>query len=124
MRTFIALTAFNCLNAVSTGTNFEKWTLEHGKSYSSNAEKVEREAIYHQNLDKIDEINSRNAGWTAGISKFTDMTWEEFQHFYTMKAGQNCSATEINGPKILAQRTLKVISFQFVYGLYPLFTLL
>ena len=27
-----------------------------------------------------------------------------FRHFYLMKGGQNCSATSVNGPEILAKK--------------------
>ena len=82
---------------------FEDWTREHWKSYESQAEEDFRRGIFEKNVDKIEQINKEKRGWTAGLNKFSDLTWDEFQHFYLMQAGQDCSATSYNSKEHLAK---------------------
>ena len=77
----------------------------------------ERFAIFAENLEKIDGINSQNLGWNADVNKFSDMTWDEFQHFYLMESGQDCSATNVNGPDFISKDGIESIkNFQNYQG--------
>ena len=55
--------------------------------YESEDEKEVRFANFQATLAKIDAINGAGLSWTAGLNKFSDMTWEEFKHDYLMQAG-------------------------------------
>ena len=66
---------------------FETWVKDHKKVYESEDEKQLRFANFQATLAKIDAINGAGLSWTAGLNKFSDMTWEEFKHDYLMQAG-------------------------------------
>lgn len=82
---------------------FEDWTAEHWKSYETAEEEKFRKGVFEENVAKIEQINKENRSWTAGLNKFSDLTWDEFQHFYLMQAGQDCSATSYNSKEYLAK---------------------
>jgi len=50
----------------------------HKKTSRSKAELEKRKQIFKENLDKINEHNAKNKGYSLGITKFTDWTEEEF----------------------------------------------
>jgi cathepsin H len=41
---------------------------------------------------EINQINSENRGWEAGVNEWSDLTWEEFKGRF-LQAPQKCSAT-------------------------------
>lgn len=82
-----------CLAATVLGLNqarvdFEAWIKEHKKLYASDAETERRFANWQSSRDKIDEINRADLTWTAGLNKFSDLTWAEFSSMYLMRAGK------------------------------------
>lgn len=66
-------------------SSFDVFTARFGKQYSSPAERELRKAIYKQNLAKIDELNALNSSATFGITKFSDLTAEEFKMNFLMR---------------------------------------
>ena len=98
---------------------FDMWAQQHGKQYDSLVEKELRYEVYKNNMADIDRINAdRSLSWSAGPNKFTDMTWDEFKAAYLMQAGQNCSATEINGPEMIQKAGLDKIPEHFDWRKY------
>jgi len=71
---------------------FEGFMLTYNKQYSS-SEFARRRAIYYDNVAEIEQINSENRGWQAGVNEHSDLTWEEFKAKFLM-APQKCSATK------------------------------
>ena len=43
--------------AAADGGSFEDWRSEYGKSYSSAEERRGREAVYHQNVEAVKNLN-------------------------------------------------------------------
>lgn len=78
--------------ALSNPTDFVEYAKAYGKSYSGD-EVYHRQQIFESSLKEIKEINSRNGTWTAGLNKFSDMTWDEFRSAYLITEPQDCSAT-------------------------------
>ncbi|KAI1292094.1 putative cysteine proteinase [Halotydeus destructor] len=66
--------------------HFDRFVLEHNKTYSSLYEREKRFAIFQRNLKKIDYMN-RNEQGTAkyGATKFADMTAKEFSMYTGLK---------------------------------------
>jgi len=92
-----------CLVVTVLGLNqarydFEAWIKEHKKIYETDAEKESRFMNWQSNVVKVENINRAELSWTAGLNKFSDLTWDEFKASYLMEAGQNCSATNVDGP--------------------------
>jgi len=103
MKLLHAIIGAACASAVSkTVSEFEAWTKEHKKSYETLEERDHRYEVFENNMIQINAINNDpSKTWTAGTNKFSDMTWDEFKHDYLMQAGQNCSATSVNGPEYM-----------------------
>ena len=100
--TFLALSSVSALTLPSSQVQFQQWTEKHGKEYASIEEENARFEIFEKSLKKIEEINNDSTKtWTAGLNKFSDLTWDEFKYYYLMDQGQNCSATNINGPEFI-----------------------
>ncbi|CAG9765058.1 unnamed protein product [Ceutorhynchus assimilis] len=61
---------------------FNKFKINHGKSYQTESEHKLRYAVFKGNLNKIQEHNAKyNAGsvsWYLAVNQFSDMTSEEF----------------------------------------------
>lgn len=84
----LALQVHGAANFRSAETGeFEQWMKKYEKSYLNHDTYLTRSDNYYTNVETINQINSENRGWNAGVNKFSDLTWEEFQYFYLMKAG-------------------------------------
>jgi len=70
---------------------FETFLQTYSKQYDG-AEKAYRHSVFMSNLEEIKAINAQQSSWTAGVNRFSDLTWEEFQARVLM-APQDCSAT-------------------------------
>ncbi|WVY90997.1 hypothetical protein V8G54_036511, partial [Vigna mungo] len=57
---------------------YEEWLVKHGKLYNTLEEKDKRFQIFKDNLRYIDEVNSANLTYWAGLNQFADLTYEEF----------------------------------------------
>jgi len=86
-----------CLVVVLTVSSaiqtFDQFRSVYGKVYGSEEETARRAAIFQQNLAEIDQINSANLSWTAGVNEWSDLSWSEFQVARKLLAPQDCSAT-------------------------------
>jgi len=87
----LILLAIACV-ALVQADEFANFMQQYNKAYSTN-EFAKRRAIFYDTLAEIDQINSENRGWTAGVNEWSDLTWEEFKGRFLM-APQKCSATE------------------------------
>ena len=81
-----------CLVVTVLGLNqarydFEAWIKEHKKIYESDAEKESRFVNWQSSVAKVENINRAGLSWTAGLNKFSDLTWDEFKAGYLMEAG-------------------------------------
>ncbi|XP_023949514.2 digestive cysteine proteinase 1-like [Bicyclus anynana] len=62
---------------------FEDFIRVHSKVYSSKAEKAKRFDIFLQNLKDINDLNSKHEYAEFGITKFSDLTRDEFLKRYS-----------------------------------------
>jgi len=63
---------------------FKKFIKDFGKQYASEAEYTERFGIFKENLRRIWRLNREQPLALYGIDRFSDMTYDEFQHRYLM----------------------------------------
>ncbi|CAG9566499.1 unnamed protein product [Danaus chrysippus] len=61
---------------------FEDFIREYNKKYDSK-EKEQRFKIFVDNLKRINDLNRKSTNAVHGITKFSDLSEEEFQKFYT-----------------------------------------
>jgi len=87
----IAAATLASTTALSTeGSNFlladrfETFKVDHNKVYASDAEHASRFAIFEENVNKVAEMNAVNN--VHGITRFSDMTKEEFKSFLGVNA--------------------------------------
>jgi len=85
-----------CVVAVNAAghNEFVEWMNMYGKSYEANELDVRR-ANFDENVRIINEVNSQNLSWTAGLNEYSDLSWAEFSSRFLM-APQHCSATQGN----------------------------
>ena len=72
----LALTEVALGAEMENDSGWKKYKRKYHKRYSSK-EEPHRYNIYKENLRRVEEINSQNLTWTAGVNQFTDMTWAE-----------------------------------------------
>jgi len=79
-----ALLLFVCLSAclADPWTEFEQFKARHGKSYANGKEEQARFKIFQDNLLKIEKHNKEGHSWQLGVTKFADLTKEEFVETY------------------------------------------
>merc|ERR1712064_164428 len=58
---------------------FAKFREEYGKGYHTRSEHQRRFSIFTQNLRKYEQHNKSGASWRMGVTKFSDLTDEEFE---------------------------------------------
>jgi len=58
---------------------------KYNKIYKSSEEYTYRLSVFKENLGKAAELNVINPSARFGVTKFSDLTTEEFQQFYLMK---------------------------------------
>jgi len=61
---------------------FIKWTANHNKVYGSEDEFNFRKAIFNINLQRIEQLNEQSDSAVFGLTKFADLTAQEFKEFY------------------------------------------
>ncbi|KAG6545013.1 hypothetical protein Mapa_013705 [Marchantia paleacea] len=61
---------------------FESWMHQQSKIYSDEAEKSARFNIFKANLRRIEEHNSKPSSYKLGLTKFADLSQEEFKAKY------------------------------------------
>ncbi|XP_046961305.1 procathepsin L-like [Vanessa cardui] len=93
--------------------HFETFIQTYEKEYDE-TEKAERFEIFMNNLEHINYLNSRNDSAIYGITKFTDLTAEEFQQKYTgLKIGNYTDDTNIIRQYPILNMKLKEIPDSF-----------
>jgi cathepsin F len=74
--------------AVVSGEQFDAFLTAHKKSYPTRQEYMTRQAIFRENLAKAEVLNAEsvaNGGDAAfGVTKFSDLTEDEFRETYLM----------------------------------------
>jgi len=78
----IVLLVSACSCSADPREQFRLFKAEHDKVYSSAKEESTRFAIFQDNLRKIEEHNQAGHSWQLGVTKFADMTKEEFAKTY------------------------------------------
>jgi C1A family cysteine protease len=68
---------------------FQAFEREYEKTYSSAEERDRRFAIFQSNLVLVEELNRKNGEPAFGVTKFMDMTPEEFRAAYLMNITHN-----------------------------------
>jgi len=81
-----------CGVALATADEFTSFMSTYNKAYTQE-EFARRRAVFYDTLAEINQINSENRGWEAGVNEWSDLTWEEFKGRFLM-APQKCSATK------------------------------
>ncbi|XP_030532066.1 cysteine proteinase COT44-like isoform X1 [Rhodamnia argentea] len=61
---------------------YEVWLARHGKSYNGLGERERRFEIFRDNLRFVDERNALNRSYTLGMTRFADLTNEEYRATY------------------------------------------
>ena len=74
----VAVLAVSAYALPSYKSQFEAFQFEHGKSYKSSAERLQRFANFVRNVREIEEHNRSNKNWKKAINRFADMSHEEF----------------------------------------------
>merc|ERR1711963_476791 len=59
-------------------SQFEAFVQEHGKTYKSSAERLQRFANFVKNVREIEEHNKSSKGWKKVVNQFADMSETEF----------------------------------------------
>ncbi|XP_050229864.1 ervatamin-B-like [Mercurialis annua] len=79
------LSAYLCISESSSDISklFETWCKEHGKTYGSEEEKLQRMQVFEDNYEYVKQHNSKgNTSYTLGLNPFSDLTHDEFKASY------------------------------------------
>lgn len=80
------ITADNERSDAEVARIYEAWMEKHGKKAQSNGlvgeEKDQRFEIFKDNLRFIDEHNNKNLSYKLGLTRFADLTNEEYRSIY------------------------------------------
>lgn len=101
---FSLLLVFNldlCLSSTSSPASelFEAWCKEHGKTYSSEREKLHRLQVFQDNFDFVARHNSNeNSSYALALNAFADLTPHEFR---SSRLGLSRAAVNAGRPRIL-----------------------
>jgi len=91
MRTLLVIIA--CIAAVAlaneAGAQFKAFEAKFNKHYASAAERAVRFGIFQNNLVRTEKLNARNGSPAFGVTKFMDLTPEEFQAAYLIDIDVN-----------------------------------
>ncbi|XP_024404114.1 cysteine proteinase mucunain [Physcomitrium patens] len=81
---------------------FAAWAHKHGKVYSAAEERAHRFLVWKDNLEYIQRHSEKNLSYWLGLTKFADLTNEEFRRQYTgtridrsrrLKKGRNATGS-------------------------------
>lgn len=64
---------------------FNQWSLSQNRLYSTPSEQSQRLLNFKNNLDQIEQINSSQEHYKAGLNRFSDLSKEEFVAKFTVK---------------------------------------
>jgi len=103
--TFVALVAAASASALITSevtTAFSEFQKTHDKHYSTDDEWVKRLGIFAQNMEKVAQQNEdhKKIGGDAvfGVTKFSDLTADEFKSMYLTYKPRNATNIEYTVP--------------------------
>ncbi|ESQ54998.1 hypothetical protein EUTSA_v10027165mg [Eutrema salsugineum] len=69
---------------VEVGFIYKTWMSNHGKRYvNSLGEKENRFQIFKENLRFIDQHNAKNLSYQLGVTRFADLTVQEYQELFS-----------------------------------------
>ncbi|XP_045486396.1 procathepsin L [Pieris rapae] len=100
-------------------SHFDEFIIAHNKQYVNEREKFTRFLIFSENLEEINRKNAESTNAVYGITKFADLTDEEFLMYatgLTGTGGPKCpdSISQVNSsiiaPESFDWRTKKVVS--------------
>lgn len=78
------LSNYNTQTPVEVVNAFQKWSVEHGKQYSTPTEFAYRLSVFYKSYVEVQTHNAKNGvTYTRGLNKFSDLTSEEFLSKYT-----------------------------------------
>jgi len=97
-------TLFSVLGQTRHAVRFTRFAIKYGKRYDSVEEIQKRFNIFVDSLKLIRSTNRKGLSYKLGITKFADMSWEEFKAS-KLGATQNCSAT-LKGSHIMTEEAL------------------
>ncbi|CAH1644658.1 unnamed protein product [Spodoptera littoralis] len=70
--------------------HFERFIQDHNKQYASEEEKQAKFEVFKDNLERANALNKQTEHTTFGITRFMDLTMEEFLSLHTgLNAGLN-----------------------------------
>merc|ERR1712236_107482 len=78
----LVLVLFVSTSLADPWSEFQSFKAKHGKTYGSSKEETTRFAIFKENLEKIEKHNQEGHSWQLGVTKFADLTQEEFTKTY------------------------------------------
>ena len=78
---FLFVVAATCV--LTPAQQFNNFVVKHKKQYASAEERANRFEVFKNNLKRIEQYNAAKDGATYGITKFADLTEEEFLHKFT-----------------------------------------
>ncbi|XP_050551730.1 uncharacterized protein LOC118273344 [Spodoptera frugiperda] len=80
--------------AEDAAEHFERFIQEHDKQYASEEEKQAKFEVFKDNLEKANAMNKQSEHTTFGITRFMDLTVEEFVSLHTgLKADFNLTGS-------------------------------
>ncbi|KAG0601321.1 hypothetical protein M758_11G101800 [Ceratodon purpureus] len=62
---------------------FGDWAHRHGRVYSGLEERQRRFRVWRENLDYVQRHQGKNSSYQLGLTRFADLTNEEFRRLYT-----------------------------------------
>jgi len=103
---FLILSVFACVSADHMTDAFTKFTKDYSRNYGTIEEWAKRLAIFKENMLKVAEMNAEhvliNGEAVYGVTKFSDLTAEEFKNNYLGYIPSNKTKTyvdvQIDGP--------------------------
>jgi KDEL-tailed cysteine endopeptidase len=90
---------------------FAAWAHKHGKVYSAAEERAHRFLVWKDNMEYIQRHSERNLSYWLGLTKFADLTNEEFRRQYT--------GTRIDRSRRLKKGRNATGSFRYAYSEAP-----
>jgi C1A family cysteine protease len=78
---------------------------KYGKTYATEAERLMRFEVFKSNLLRANELNRRNGDDVFGVTKFSDLTAEEFRETYLMNVTMDAKEIRARGRPLSVPQT-------------------
>jgi len=101
---FLSCSAFG----LDPRVEFENFKMDHGKSYASLQEEELRFQHFQDNLIKIEKHNSEGHSWRMGVTKFADLSKEEFVAQYASGRLNSRALTRANRTVSVPRKDIKL----------------